>query len=50
MKRNADKHTDAALGDFYRASRNISALTKVGRVNCTPVQIGGTPLDFYRAV
>ena len=38
-----------ALGDFDRASRAISALTKTGRVNCNPVMIGGTSHDFYRA-
>jgi hypothetical protein len=43
---------DAAtvLGGFDRASRNLSALIKVGRVRCTSVQIGATFHDFYAVV
>lgn len=40
----------AAMGDFDRAVRHIGTLTRVGRVNCNKVVIGGTSHDLYRAV
>lgn len=36
----------AILG-FERASRTLSALTAAGRVNCNPVEVGGTSHDLY---
>jgi hypothetical protein len=37
----------AALGDFERASRHLSALVKAGYVRCTTVRLGFTTHDFY---
>lgn len=39
----------AALGNFERASRYLSDLTRIGHVNCQRVQIGGTFHDHYSA-
>jgi len=38
-----------ALGDFERASRYLSDLTRIGHVRGSRVQIGGTFHDHYSA-
>lgn len=37
----------AVLETFERTCRVLSALTATGKINCTPVHIGGTTHDLY---